>query len=160
MERNNRASMLSSALVIALCGGFAVSACNMLTGADRIALYEEDDDDASSGDPAGGGGNATTNTTGAGAGATVGSGGSATATSSNASSSAQQASSSSGGPDPCTYPAGPYGVAQGQTMPPSLSWQVYAPGQSSPSTVSTSDLFDCDGSKGIDVLIFDTSQYG
>ena len=65
-----------------------------------------------------------------------------------------------GGTAPCVYPAGPYGVAQGHTVPPTLSWQVYAPNSDTPSTLKMEDLFDCDGTHGRDVVIVDTSQFG
>ena len=152
--------MLSSGLVIALFGGFALSACNHVTGADKIFLYDTDDDDGSTSvDPAGGGGN-TMAGGGAGAGDAGGAGTGGDPATTVANSSSQMASSTTGGPDPCVYPAGPYGVAQGQIVPPTLSWQVYAPGASSPSTLTSEDLFDCDGTKGIDVIVVDTSQYG
>jgi thiol-disulfide isomerase/thioredoxin len=58
------------------------------------------------------------------------------------------------GPPPCTYPSGPYGKTQGSTVPPNLTWQGYAPGSSSVSTISTSDLYDCDGRFGIHAILF------
>jgi hypothetical protein len=61
------------------------------------------------------------------------------------------------GPLECPYPAGPYGVAVGDVLDPSLSWQAYAPGATAASTLSISDLYDCDGKKGINALVFDTS---
>jgi hypothetical protein len=63
-------------------------------------------------------------------------------------------------PPPCEYPPPPYGVAQGQVVPPTLSWQGYAPGNGSVTTVSIQDFFDCDGTKGIRAVMVDTSQYG
>lgn len=57
----------------------------------------------------------------------------------------------------CTYPAGPYGSKLGQVLDPTLQWQGYAPGASSPSTLKMTDLYDCDGSKGINALVFDTA---
>jgi hypothetical protein len=61
------------------------------------------------------------------------------------------------GPAPCTYPSGPYGKTMGSTIPANLSWQGYAPGSSSVSTVSASDLFDCDGRFGINAILIDES---
>jgi hypothetical protein len=58
---------------------------------------------------------------------------------------------------PCQYPPGPYGKTQGSTLAPTLTWQGYAPGSSSVSTVNITDFFDCDGSKGINALAIDES---
>jgi hypothetical protein len=55
------------------------------------------------------------------------------------------------------YPAGPYGVGVGDILDPTLSWQGYAANDATVSTLTMKDLFDCDGSKGIDALIFDDS---
>jgi hypothetical protein len=55
------------------------------------------------------------------------------------------------------YPKGPYGTAVGNVLDPTLTWQGYAANQTTVATLTLSDLFDCDGSKGIDALIFDTS---
>jgi hypothetical protein len=55
------------------------------------------------------------------------------------------------------YPAGPYGVGVGDVLDPTFSWQGYAANATTVSTLTMSDLFDCDGSKGIDALIFDDS---
>ncbi len=57
----------------------------------------------------------------------------------------------------CAYPSGPYGVQMGQVISPSLTWQGYAEGSSNVTTVSAKDYFDCDGSKGINALVFDES---
>jgi len=57
----------------------------------------------------------------------------------------------------CTYPMGPYGVSTGNVLDPTLTWQGYAANQTTVSTLTMSDLFDCDGKKGIDALIFDNS---
>ena len=63
------------------------------------------------------------------------------------------------GPTDCEYPAGPYGVAQGDIVPPTLTWQALAPGQDSPSTLTMADLHDCDGTHGIDAIEVDTKQF-
>jgi hypothetical protein len=131
----------------------ALAACNMITGADGVTF--DDDDDGSGNSTASGwttaaSGGATTTTAGPGVGggnATVGTG-------------QQVASSGSGAAEPCVYPAGPYGVAEGQVVPPTLSWQGYAPGSATATTVSVQDFFDCDGSKGINAVMVDTSQFG
>ncbi len=59
--------------------------------------------------------------------------------------------------DPCAggYPLGPYGTGAGQTVNPGLQWQGYLP--STASSVGANDLFDCDGSKGINALVFDVA---
>ena len=54
-----------------------------------------------------------------------------------------------------TYPPGPYGVTQGTILDPSLSWQGYAAGSTTLSTLQPSDLFDCDGSKVINAVVLD-----
>jgi hypothetical protein len=42
-------------------------------------------------------------------------------------------------------------------MDPTLTWQAYAPGSTTPTTLKLSDLYDCDGSKGINAIVLDTS---
>ncbi len=56
----------------------------------------------------------------------------------------------------CTYPEAPYGKAVGQTIPPTLTWSGYGPG-GQPMTYKSTDFFDCDGSKGINAIVFDSS---
>jgi len=135
-----------------------LGACNMVTGAGDLVLVSDDDDGTSApgsgGDVAlGGSGSVDTNDgTGGQVSQNGGSGGTP--------SSGVGAGGAGAGPTGCDYPAGPYSVAQGGTLPPTLSWQGIAPGSSTPTTVSVQDFFDCDGSKGIDALIFDTSQFG
>jgi hypothetical protein len=60
----------------------------------------------------------------------------------------------------CTYPAGPYGVGTGDVLPPNLSWQGRLPGAADTVTMTAQDLFDCDGSKGINAVLLTTSQFG
>ena len=55
------------------------------------------------------------------------------------------------------YPTGPYGTAAGDVVNPGFTWQGYLPGASAVSTLTPNDLFDCDGSKGINALVFDVS---
>ncbi len=57
----------------------------------------------------------------------------------------------------CTYPAGPYSSELGGVLNPALYWQAYAPGASSPSTLKVTDLYDCDGTKGINAIVFETA---
>jgi hypothetical protein len=42
-------------------------------------------------------------------------------------------------------------------MPPTLSWPGYAPGSTTQTTIGTTDLFDCDKSKGINAIVIDIS---
>lgn len=60
----------------------------------------------------------------------------------------------------CTYPAGPYGLAKGDVLSPEIRWQGYAPGEDEASTFGLRDVFDCDGERGVDAVIIDTSQFG
>jgi len=55
------------------------------------------------------------------------------------------------------YPAGPYGVAVGSVLDPSVTWQGYVPNATMPSTIKMSDLYDPDGSKGINAIVFDNA---
>jgi hypothetical protein len=57
----------------------------------------------------------------------------------------------------CPYPAGPYGTGVGDVLDAKLVWQAYAPGATTPSTLHVTDLYDCDGKKGINALVIDTS---
>jgi hypothetical protein len=150
--------------------GTTTLACNAISGADAIVLDDVDDDGGNgnqevasgAGPGSGAGGNP------AGPGATSGAGGHPTTgggpDGSGPSTGAGAGTTSGGGDDPgptqCEYPAGPYGVAQGQTVPPGLSWQGFAPGNASATTVTIEEFFDCDGSKGIHAVLIDTSQFG
>jgi hypothetical protein len=53
----------------------------------------------------------------------------------------------------CTYPSGPYGIAVGSVLSPTLEWQGYAPNATTPSTLKTTNIYDCDGSKGINAIV-------
>jgi hypothetical protein len=55
------------------------------------------------------------------------------------------------------YPQGPYGTSVGKVVNPGLSWQGYLPNATSASTVTPGDLFDCDGSKGINAVLIDVA---
>ena len=55
------------------------------------------------------------------------------------------------------YPAGPYGTGVGKVVNPGLAWKGYLPGVSTVSVITPQDLWDCDGSKGIDAIMFDVS---
>jgi hypothetical protein len=144
-----------------LAGAPAFAACNMVTGAGDIRLDDDDDGSSSSADAssaaATGAGGATS---GQQAATGSGVGGATSSTAANGSTSSSTGSGAGGSPTVCDYPAGPYGVAQGSIVPPTLSWQGFVPGSNTPSTISIQDLFDCDGTRGIDAIIIDTSQYG
>src|ERR1019366_3667859 len=56
----------------------------------------------------------------------------------------------------CVYPSGPYGTAVGKVPDPSMTWQGFAPGATTVSTVNITDFYDCDGSRGINALVVDS----
>lgn len=45
----------------------------------------------------------------------------------------------------------------GKTVRADLSWKGFAAGSTTPSTIASMDLYDCDGSKGINAIVFDVS---
>lgn len=51
----------------------------------------------------------------------------------------------------CSYPSGPFGSAPGSFVRSDLSWACAG------TDVSSSELFDCDGKKGINAIVFDVS---
>lgn len=55
------------------------------------------------------------------------------------------------------YPQGPYGTGVGKVVNPGFTWQGYLPGSTTVSTVRPQDLYDCDGSKGINAILIDVS---
>ena len=55
------------------------------------------------------------------------------------------------------YPQGPYGTGVGKIVNPGYSWQGYLPNQTTVSTLTPQDLFDCDGSKGINAILIDVA---
>jgi hypothetical protein len=61
------------------------------------------------------------------------------------------------GPTGCVYPSGPYGVTVGKVLNPALQWQGFAPNATTASTVKITDLYDCDGSKGINAILVDSA---
>ncbi len=54
----------------------------------------------------------------------------------------------------------PNGVGPGQIVPVDHSWEGFRPNDPNPGTIHVSEFYDCDGSKGIDAVLFDVSQYG
>ena len=148
--------------------------CNLMTGVDNLSI-EESDETSEGGGGSGSNGNGNTNastntgtttngstsaqtsTTGAGATnatSTTASGGPSNGTTTG--DGVQQSSSS--GMQACEYPTGPYGNTANTILSPNSSWTGYAPGGSSATTVTAEDLFDCDGSKGINAVIFTMAQ--
>ena len=57
----------------------------------------------------------------------------------------------------CVYPAGPYGVDVNKVLDPTLQWTGYVPGATTPSTVKITDLYDCDGTKGLNAIVVDSA---
>jgi hypothetical protein len=149
--------------VVGLGAVLLLAACNSISGADEITF--DDDDGEGEGGVANAGGmgqGGVMNMPGAGGTTSDGPATTSGATTTNGATVTSAEASSGSGTSPCEYPAGPYGVAEGQTVPPMLTWQGYAEGPSSDGvvTITMSDYFDCDGTKGIDALMVDTSQFG
>jgi hypothetical protein len=57
----------------------------------------------------------------------------------------------------CPYPAGPYGTQVGDVVDGSLSWAGYVDDAAQATTVTMSDYYDCDGTKGINAVLVDES---
>ena len=57
-------------------------------------------------------------------------------------------------PAPTTYPVGPYGTQVGQTVREDYWWEGYVDGAPSPTGIGMRDLYDPDGSKGINAILF------
>ena len=131
-----RAALVAASLLVA-----SASACNAMTGADSLSLGEQslqgDEGATTSGETtSGGAGGGSTTTTANGAGG-AGTGGAA--------------------PSACEYPPPPFGKSEGKTVSNTLKWQGYGEGATDPGTVSITDYYDCDGSKGINAVLLDTS---
>jgi hypothetical protein len=60
-------------------------------------------------------------------------------------------------PTGCVYPSGPYGVTVGKVLNPDLVWQGFVPGATTASTINITDLYDCDGSKGLNAIVIDSA---
>ena len=52
------------------------------------------------------------------------------------------------------------GVDVNMVLPGTLTWEGFRPGEDTPSFINVSEFFDCGGTRGIDALVVDTSQYG
>ncbi|MBM4358510.1 MAG: hypothetical protein FJ096_10425 [Deltaproteobacteria bacterium] len=131
-------------------------ACNAVTGAEGVEFV----DGVGGNDSASATGSTVSSTSAtSGPGQTAASTGAAMASSGAGSSSSSVVASSSTGAS-CVYPAGPYGVSLGKIIPKNLKWQGYLAGGQAQGTLTTEELFDCDGTKGINAILFDTSQFG
>jgi len=140
------------------CSGWPAAAvlaagCNLITGAGDLELVRKVKHDSStSGDPQGGQGPGGSASGGWGGTAAGGYGGSTSTSSS---------SSGEPPPPPCEYPPGPYGTQLYDTAPPSYSWNGYPEGPVGQlASISLADYYDCDGSKGINAVMVESSQYG
>jgi thiol-disulfide isomerase/thioredoxin len=140
------ASWLTAAALLAAAAG----ACNAVTGADGLSLDEQAL--AADATTSGGDGTDATTTTGAGGAANTG-----TSTGTDTGTDTGTATGTGGAPSACVYPPAPFGKSQGKTVPSTLKWQGYAEGATEPGTVSITDYYDCDGSKGIHAVLLDTS---
>jgi hypothetical protein len=56
-------------------------------------------------------------------------------------------------PPTCAYPGGPYGVTPGSIANASFTWQGFTPGSQGAGVFGPTDLFDCDGSRGIHAVL-------
>jgi hypothetical protein len=68
----------------------------------------------------------------------------------------------SSGPNPtshtqCTYPASNFGDKKGNVAPPMHTWQGYVNDSSTEVPVKIEDFYDCDGTRGINAVLIDTS---
>lgn len=60
-------------------------------------------------------------------------------------------------PAACVYPEGPYGNQLDDVVDPDLTWKGYAVGSATAdqiTDINIKDLYDCDGSKGINAVLF------
>lgn len=136
----------------------ALAACNSVTGASGIEFVDGAGGQTGSSTTNGATTVAATTAASTGGGASAATGASAGAT---ASTGATAVASSSSTGSACVYPDGPYGVSTGKVIPPTLNWKDgYPAGAFDQGTLSSQELFDCDGSKGINAILFDTSQFG
>lgn len=59
----------------------------------------------------------------------------------------------------CVYEPADVGVSDGQQLATSLEWQGYAPGSDEVTTVHAMDFYDCNGSKNVDVVVFEMAKF-
>ncbi len=62
-------------------------------------------------------------------------------------------------PTECVWPEGTVGLENGQMMEAGVSWFGFAPGEETAREIRVEELYDCDGTHGIDGLLFTTSKY-
>jgi len=149
----DRVAPWASYAMAGLLAAGGVFACNLEEPKD------DDDDDGGSASASSDDGSTAAGFVGSGGStSTAGNGGAGQGPASSTASSVVASSSATGGD--CMYPAGPYSVAQGGTVPQSISWQGRLAGEATASTINLSDFFDCDGTKGVNAILVDTSQYG
>ncbi len=63
----------------------------------------------------------------------------------------------------CAYPQGQFGVAMNMTVPSNKQWDGFAEltdTNAPPQHHGIGEWFDCDGSRGINAIMVDTSQFG
>jgi len=136
----DRAGVRRLSLAALIIGSTFSIGCNSLTGLEEYAL-EATDDPLTEGEAAAGDSNGTTG------GASVGIG-----------DKPMPALLNCGWPESMDV-----GKAVGQTLPTGMFWEGYRAGMDPngpPATVDIAEFFDCDGSKGVDAVVFDTSQFG
>ncbi len=82
----------------------------------------------------------------------------------NFSPSASDAGSAGGDQDSATkpsscpsWPSGSVGTTLGKTVSADLSWKGFPAQSTNAAAIASTDLYDCDGSKGINAIIFDVS---
>ena len=62
-------------------------------------------------------------------------------------------------PTECMWPQGTVGLENGQMMAAGTTWTGFAAGETEARTVSVEEFYDCDGTHGIDALLFTTSKF-
>ncbi len=136
----DRACARRSSLAVMVLGSALSMGCNSLTGLEEYAL-EAVDDPLTEGDATSDGSDGTTD------GSSIGIGDKPMPSVLN-----------------CGWPESmDVGKAPGQTLPTGMFWEGYRAGMDPngpPTTVDIAEFFDCDGSKGVDAVVFDTSQFG
>ncbi len=127
-------SVPTTALLTAMLLGAAGIGCNSVTGAGDLSICSVNCDNGDDGD-----GDTSGSGSGGGSGAT-GSG-----------------SSTTGGTTQCVWPESGFGTQVGSFVRQNLNWQGYRAGEDVVSDMSVEEYFDCDGSRGINALLFVTS---
>lgn len=164
MERSPFSHRSFGPLIIATT--LALGACNSLTGVTDLRLDNSDPEAGGGGQPSDtspdDGAGASHPTSGGGADPSGGGGsdgGDTTTTSSETTTSSTTTSTTTTSLSPvdCQYPESGFGVNAGSYVNGNLAWQGYAEGSSQLGSVSIQDYFDCDGSKGINAILIDSS---